>query len=454
VNLGFVLNVVEDRHERAETLRAAWSFARRALVVGVMVIGKADLTALRPYRDGHLTSRGTFQKYFGQQELRDFIEEALGEAPLALGPGVFAVFRDKELEQEVLFRRQSRAVVRPLGMRPPERDRARAAAPRPAVVERIRAELEKLWASMLQRGRALDAEEFPSGLRERLQAAKVAPARATGLCLSDLFDQADLAAAAAGRREDILVRFAMLMFPGAPRYATLARSIQRDVRVLFGSHAAALEEARRLMFTAGKPEAIQQGVDAAISAGLGAMRDGETFRLAVPMLDRLPPLVRLRVLCGGLLRGGVEGADFIDLKLASPRLTFIQCVDASARLPVVSETTRVDLGRARVTVDRPDGMVLYLKGNLLPLDAPEREEQLEFDSKLLASGIVTPDGKGPRLAQLRELMQRRRSVQRDSPGDAEPPADSPSAVPAADCDLSSGSKLDPNVPQRRALPPE
>lgn len=410
VNLGFVLNVVEDRHERAETLRAAWSFAQRAMVVAVMVMGKADLTALRPYRDGHLTSRGTFQKYFGQQELRDFIEEALGEAPLALGPGIFAVFRDKDLEQEVLFRRQSRAIIRPVGMRPPERERPRGVVPRPGLAERIRPELELLWAAMLRRGRALEAEEFPADLRERLQTAKVSPARATDFCLSDLFEQEELAAAAAGRREDLLIRFAMLMFPGAPRYATLARPIQRDVRTFFGSHAAALEEARRLMFSAGKPDAIREGVEAAVLAGLGAMRDEATFRFAVPTLDRLPPVVRLRVLCGGLLRGGVEGADFVDMKVGAPRLTFIQCIDAAAKLPIVSEATRVDLGRAKVTVDQPDGMVLYLKGRFLPADAPEREEQLEFDRKLLASGIVTPDGKGPRMAELQELMRKRRGA--------------------------------------------
>lgn len=426
VNLGFVLNVIEDRHERAETLRAAWSFARRAMVVAVMVLGKSDLTGLRPYRDGFLTSRGTFQKYYGQQELRDFIEDALNEAPLALGPGVFAVFRDKDLEQEVLFRRQSRLVVRPVGMRPPERERARAAT-RPDLAERLRPELELLWAAMMQRGRALDAEEFPSDLRARLQSAKVSSARATALCLSDLFPQEDLAAAAAGRREDLLVRFAMLMFPGAPRYTTLARSLQRDVRTFFGSHAAALEEARRLMFSAGKPDIIQQGVETAVSAGLGAMRDEETFRLAVPAIDRLPPVVRLRVLCGGLLRGGVEGADFVDMKVGAPRLTFIQCRDVSARLPIVSEMTRVDLGRARVTVDRPEGMVLYLKSRFVPADAPERDEQLAFDQKLLASGIVTADGRGPRMDELKEIIRRRGGAQSHATSKADHSADSTAA---------------------------
>jgi DNA phosphorothioation-associated putative methyltransferase len=319
VNLGFVLNVIEDLHERAETLKVAWSFARRALVIAVMVLGKTALRGLRPYRDGQLTSRGTFQKYYRQQELRDFIEGVLGEAPLALGPGVFAVFRDKDLEQEVLFRRQSRATVRPVGIHRPERKRA-AAQRRPRLAERIRPELELLWLAMLQHGRALDAEELPSDLRERLRAVKVSPARATELCLSDLFEQEHLAAAAAGRREDLLVHFAMLLFPGAPRYMTLPRSIQRDVKAFFGSHATAIEEARRLMFSAGRSEIVREGIEAAIASGLGAMRDEDTFRFKTSVLDRLPPSLRLRVRCGGLLRGGVEAADFVDVKLDSPRL--------------------------------------------------------------------------------------------------------------------------------------
>ena len=147
VNLGFVLNVIEDRHERAETLMAAYGFARRALSVAVMPLGKYPFDGLRPYGDGYVTARGTFQKYFAQQELRDFIAQALGEAPVAFAPGIFVVFRDKELEQEVLFKRQARDIVRPVGLRPPERER-RAVPARPELADRIRPELEVLWTAI------------------------------------------------------------------------------------------------------------------------------------------------------------------------------------------------------------------------------------------------------------------------------------------------------------------
>ena len=71
-----------------------------------MPLGKYTFDSLKPFGDGYVTARGTFQKYFTQQELRDFIVRALGEAPVAFAPGIFVVFRDKDLEQEVLLKRQ------------------------------------------------------------------------------------------------------------------------------------------------------------------------------------------------------------------------------------------------------------------------------------------------------------------------------------------------------------
>lgn len=407
VNLGFVLNVIEDRHERAETLLAAYGFARRALSIAVMPLGKYTFDGLKPYGDGYVTARGTFQKYFAQQELRDFIAQALGEAPVAFAPGIFVVFRDKDLEQEVLLKRQARAIVRPVGLRPPQRER-RSLPARPELAERIRPELDILWAALVERGRVLDAEEFPDGLHDRLRAAKVAPARAVEICLSDPANRDQLAAAAATRQEDLLIHLALTAFPGAPRYTTLARSIQRDLRAFFGSHTAAMQEANALLFSVGKAETVCGGISAAITAGLGAMRDGNTFRIHTPVLNRLPAVLRVLVGCAGVLRGGTEGADFIDIKTDGRRVSFIACTDATARLPVYTERTRVDLGRLRVTIDQPNGMVLYLKGRFLPVDTPGVIEQVQFDQRLINAGIVDEEGRGPTYTELKTLIYKRK----------------------------------------------
>ena len=403
VNLGFVLNVIEDRHERAETLMAAYGFARRALSVAVMPLGKYTFDGLKPYGDGYVTARGTFQKYFAQQELRDFIAQATGEAPVAFAPGIFVVFRDKELEQELLFKRQARALVRPVGLRPPKRE-GRAVPARPELAERIRPELETLWAALVERGRVLDVEEFPNGLHDSLRAAKVAPGRAVDICLSDPANRDQLAAAAATRREDLLIHLALTVFPGAPRYTTLPRSIQRDLRAFFGSHAAAMQEANALLFSVSKADTVRLGMTAAVEAGLGGMRDANTFRIHAPALHRLPTALRLLVGCAAILSGGTEGADFIDIKTDGRRVAFIACIDAAARLPIYAELTRVNLARLKVTTDRAEGRVLYFKSRFLSYDHPDLDSQRTFDKNLLLAKVTGEDGRGPLLHELRALV--------------------------------------------------
>lgn len=306
-----------------------------------------------------------------------------------------------------MLRRQTRIVARPTGWRASDPPR-RLPPARPALAEHIYAELEALWGAITQRGRILDPEEFPEGLRERLRGANVSPMRATGLCLSAPSARDHLATIASARREDLVIHLAMTLFPGAPRYTTLPRSIQRDARAFFGSHAAAIQEANALLFSVGKADGVRDGITAAVAAGLGAMRDSDTFRMHVAVLNRLPTLLRVLVGCAGVLHGGTEGADFIDIKMDGRRVAFIACVDATMRLPIYTEHTRVDLGRLKVKVDQPEGMILYLKGRFLPADAEGVAEQLLFDQKLIDAGIVDEAGKGPRYAELQDIIRQRK----------------------------------------------
>jgi DNA phosphorothioation-associated putative methyltransferase len=226
------------------------------------------------------------------------------------------------------------------------------------------------------------------------------------ICLSEQTNRDQLASAAATRREDLLIHLALTLFPDAPRYATLGRSIQRDLRAFFGSHAKAMQEANALLFSVGKVDTVRNGIDAAVAAGLGAMRDRNTFRMQASVLKRLPGVLRVLVGCAGVLRGGTEGADFIDIKMDGRRVAFIACADASIRLPICTERTRVDLGRLKVWVDEPMGMILYLKGRFLPEDEPGVVQQRAFDRKLVAAGIVDEEGKGPRSAEIQDIIRR------------------------------------------------
>ena len=100
VNLGFVLNVIEDPSERRDTLKKAFSLARQFLIVSVRV----DRTPARTtdFNDGHMTSRGTFQKIFTQVEIREYVEATLGRRAYAATLGVVYVFADNASESNYI----------------------------------------------------------------------------------------------------------------------------------------------------------------------------------------------------------------------------------------------------------------------------------------------------------------------------------------------------------------
>ncbi|GEA13617.1 DNA phosphorothioation-associated putative methyltransferase [Alteromonas sp. KUL49] len=105
VNLGFVINVIEDKQERIDTLTKAFSLAQKALVVSAMLGGESLIKQFTPYKDGIVTSKNTFQKYYSQSELKHFIENSLAEQAFALGQGIFIVFKDEDDTQEFLLKK-------------------------------------------------------------------------------------------------------------------------------------------------------------------------------------------------------------------------------------------------------------------------------------------------------------------------------------------------------------
>ncbi len=102
VNLGYVLNVIEDQSERTATLRRAWELARRLLVVSALVRVPGRGNVFTEFGDGVLTRRGTFQRFFEQGELREYLEKELGTTAIPATVGIFYVFRDESLREEYL----------------------------------------------------------------------------------------------------------------------------------------------------------------------------------------------------------------------------------------------------------------------------------------------------------------------------------------------------------------
>lgn len=110
VNMGYVLNVIEDPAERLESLVDAHRHAKRLLVVSGLINETVDTARARSFSDGVLTRANTFQKFFEQQELQKYVEDALDTTAVPVALGVFYVFRDPAEQQDFLSARSRRAI--------------------------------------------------------------------------------------------------------------------------------------------------------------------------------------------------------------------------------------------------------------------------------------------------------------------------------------------------------
>ena len=113
VNLGYVVNVIEDPAERVVVLAAAWELARKVLIVSARLDWEATDTAVDFQGDGIVTRKRTFQKFFTQEELRQWIEQVLDRRPVAAAPGIFYVFRDEADAHSFAINRVSRQAADP-----------------------------------------------------------------------------------------------------------------------------------------------------------------------------------------------------------------------------------------------------------------------------------------------------------------------------------------------------
>ena len=403
VNLGFVLNVIENPFERVETLKSAWSFTKRVLTVSVMLTHQQQGT-LQPYKDGVLTSRGTFQRYFTQDELRDLVASATGEMPVTLGPGVVSVFRDKELEQEAIYRRRSRAVAIAEDFTFTPR-LARAAQAKPAIQERIADILEAIWRQALAYGRFPGEEELSDEVVSALSTARVSIRRALSLA-SQMYPAGKLKQAGDARREDILIHTALSLFPGAPKYSALPKSIQRDIKTFFGNHAAAIDRARRLLFSVGDTAGLAVAMESAASSGFGGAYANKLRFLSGSLLQ-MPTLIRLFFGCAEVIDPDLSAYDFLEIDIDEREVRGIRCINPTARLPIIAEISRVNVRTLQGRRMRPRGAVLYLRGAYLPTGFEGLDDQRRIDEKLIAAGIITLNGEGPDASNLSRLLKDR-----------------------------------------------
>ncbi len=421
VNLGFVVNVIEDPAERVEALQRAFALAGRVLAVGVMLAGN-DIGG-RPYQDGVITQRNTFQKYFSQAEFKDYLEQVLHQPAFLVGPGVAFVFADKDWEQRFAAGRyRSRGVASRLMLartavrREPRPPKERIAKPLRLSKEAMRlAEakpaLDQLWAQALDLGRWPEPEELDDLPAMLLATGSLGTARRM---VASQYDPAQLAAAARTRADDLLLYLATQQFAKQASYRQLEPRLQRDIKTFFGDYRAAQAAALRLLVDSADPAKLMTACQQAAEQGLGWLDGQHSLQLHTDLVERLPAILRAYVACGLVLWDAISEVQLVKIHIGSGKLTLMEFEDFDlSPLPRLKRRVKVTLRRqdydmfeyGSAEFPKP---VLYRKSRYLHEDSPGYAEQLAFDEALEATGLLGPSDFGPPAEQLDTLLEHRR----------------------------------------------
>jgi DNA phosphorothioation-associated putative methyltransferase len=427
VNLGFVINVIEDKQERMEALEGAYRLATRVLAVSAM-LGSNDSSKGRAFADGVLTARNTFQKYYSQGELRTFIESVLDEEAYPAAPGVFYVFRDRALEQQYLLLKSSNGsrVHRLIAQVPVHvrNDRARDPAARsiakPARKRNDRSgrqesaeaqqHLTALWRLMLELGRTPDPEEIPfaAALKEHFGSVK----RSIDRCLAANDPQA-LHRSERERREDILVMYALRAFDRRRRFGKLEPRLGRDIRAFFGSVVNAEAQATDLLFSVQDTAAIQRACEDASTEGLGWLERGESLQLHTSLVSRLPANLRVYVGCATIMAGDISAFDLVKVHINSGKVSLMAYDDFVGKpLPLLLRRLKVRLRDQELDVfeydDRHPPPVLFRKSRYINEEFPRFADQVAFEEELERLHAFDLDGYGPPWATFESQLASRR----------------------------------------------
>lgn len=415
VNLGFVINVIEDLTERVDALKGAYACTRGVLAVAAMLSSDARPEG-RQYGDGYLSSRNTFQKYFTQAQLRDFIEHTLDESAIASGPGVFFIFRDKDLEQRFLAKRYGHKAQTVLSRgwiheRPRKEPRQRVDRAL-QLFEANRPVLDRLWRRVLELGRPPDRMELDTEALGEIDEKLGSLAKALKLVIARN-EPTEAERSRAARVSDLLVLFALQQFQKRKPYTHLEPGLQRDVRYFFGNYATAQDTARHVLFGIGNLEAIDQACREAAEKGYGWLEEGHSLQLHASLLERLPTLLRIYVECATVLYGDISEFDLIKIHIRSGKITLMKFEDfVNSPLPRLQQRVKVKLRELDMDIftyggDYPSTL-LYYKSRYINEEFPRYAEQIAFEEALESLGIHDLGGFGPSEADFLGSLEKAR----------------------------------------------
>ncbi len=304
VNLGYVINVIEDPAERREALLKAWELTQNALIVSAQVLIDERTSGQIAYGDGIVTRRNTFQKYYEQEELKAYLDQVLGVDAIPVALGIYFVFRDEA--QAESFRAS--------------RFRSRTTTPR------IRANIKRfedyqeflapLMAFVTERGRLPTATEL-SSVPDIL--VEFGTLRRAFQVILQATNQDEWDAIAEKRRHDLLVYLALTQFGHRPKFSKLDTTTQNDIKALFGNYKQACAAADLMLLSVGNPQVI---ANCCKQSKIGKLLPNALY-VHVSALEALNPQLRLYEGCASRTIGRMDGATLVKFNFKVPKISYL-----------------------------------------------------------------------------------------------------------------------------------
>ena len=374
VNLGYVINVIENLQERREALINAWEITHRVLIVSAQVLIDDRDRGVVAYGDGIIPSRNTFQKYYEQEELKFYIDQVLEVDSIPVGLGIYFVFKD---ETEAQTFRASRF---------------HSPATTPRLVTKVRRFedyehlLKPLMKFYTERGRLPVKGELENELqlkeefRTFRQAFKV---------ILQVTKEEEWDLIMEKRRQDLLLYLALSQFDRRPKMRELSPEVKQDIKSLFGSYNSACVLADAMLYQVGKLEIIAELCQ---NQSLGRKLKNSLL-IHISALESLETLLRLYEGCASRTVGRLEEANVIQFSWRIPKITYLFYPDFDEN-PHPSLHTRMQIQLTDLRVYYSDYSqeenppILHYKDSLVTPDYPLYETFKQLTQKEQELGLI------------------------------------------------------------------
>jgi DNA phosphorothioation-associated putative methyltransferase len=374
VNLGYVVNVVEDPRERVAVLHSAWRLARHILIVAARPDWEARYVQGRRHGDGVLTTKGTFQKFFKQDELRGWIDTTLGVQSIAAAPGIFYIFRDNGASHTFLAGRvRNRRAYRKVQLDE-------------QLLQAHRSTLQPVINFVIERGRLPEIGEVGNGveIEQSFGTVRRALAMVRQAIPNDTWENARQAA-----RRDLVVYLALAAFGGRAKFRSFPEDMRLDIKSLYGSYHSACEIADRLLFSLADQEILNTACSSAIFGKLTQ----EALYVHVSAVNRLDPVLRVYEGCGRALIGAADGVTMVKLNRVESKVSYLSypAFDTDSH-PALAASLRADLRRLHVKFTdfsaSQNPPILHRKETFVPEDYPGRDKFARLTMQEERAGLL------------------------------------------------------------------